>query len=60
VQGVIDRLKKGKDPFNGMSKADREQLQLYLRGNKESDQAIARARCEAYGIDYDQARRETQ
>lgn len=36
--------------------AHRMQLALYLRSNKESDQEIARARCDQWGIDYDAAR----
>lgn len=43
-----------------LSPADRLQLALYLRGNKESDQEIARERCEQWGIDYEAARRAVQ
>ncbi len=40
-----------------LSPADRLQLALYLRSNKDKDHEIARERCEQYGIDYEAARR---
>ena len=35
-------------------------LRMYLRSNRESDQEIARARCQAWGVDYETARQEAQ
>lgn len=35
-------------------------LRMYLRSNMDSDQEIAKARCEAYGIDYQTARQEAR
>lgn len=46
VGGFWDRVPEG----------ERFYLRAYLRGARESDQETARKRCEAYGIDYDQAR----
>lgn len=39
---------------------DRLFLRFYLRSNIECDQDIARARCAAYGIDYERARDEAR
>lgn len=44
--------------FAGLSQSDAFHLRAYLRGNRESDQEIARERCERYGINYDEACKE--
>ena len=35
-------------------------LRMYLRSNMERDQAIARARCAKYGVEYEKARDEAR
>ena len=35
-------------------------LRMYLRSNQEKDREIARARCQAWGVDYARAREEAQ
>jgi hypothetical protein len=35
-------------------------LRFYLRSHQDSDQDVARARCAAWGIDYETARDEAQ
>jgi hypothetical protein len=51
-----DRGDPPRGPLADLAPAERVQLALYLRGNRESDQEIARDRCARYGIDYDVAR----
>jgi hypothetical protein len=47
--------------LRGIAGADqRFFLRMYLRSNIAKDQDIARARCEAAGIDYDTARQEAR
>lgn len=47
-----------KSVFAALSKNDAFHLRMYLRGNREQDQKVARERCEQYGIDYDAAHKE--
>ena len=35
-------------------------LRFYLRSHQDSDQDVARARCQAWGIDYEVARQEAR
>lgn len=43
----------------GIADADQRLfLRFYLRSNQDSDQDIARARCQAFGVEYEQAKRE--
>ncbi len=45
----------------GIADADqRLYLRFYLRSNQAADQDIARARCTAAGVDFEEARREAQ
>jgi hypothetical protein len=47
--------------LQGIADADeRLYLRFYLRSNIQSDQDIARARCERYDIDYEAARAEAR
>lgn len=45
----------------GIADADQRLfLRMYLRSNMDSDQEIARRRCAAWGVDYQQARDEAR
>ncbi len=46
--------------FSSVPMADRLFLRSRLRSNDDKDQEVARERCKAFGIDYDQARKEAQ
>ena len=55
-----ERYNRGRHPddhelFTNVPRNERMSLRMYLRSNKASDQETAQARCQAFGIDYEEA-----